>query len=56
MANQNPPPLLTTCVILTLLLITMCSTLTSGQDIYQMGAGIADITGPAADVSMVSIQ
>lgn len=37
----------------------LCATLLpliTCQDVYQIGTGIADITGPAADIGMVSIN
>ena len=36
-------------------LITLFVTKILCQDVYQIGTGIADITGPAADIGMVRI-
>lgn len=36
------------------LLLLFLVSLVSCQDVYQIGTGIADITGPAAEIGMVS--
>lgn len=41
--------------IFILFFITILVPQTSCQDLYEIGTGIADITGPAADIGMVSL-
>ena len=42
------------CCLFLLLLLLLILGSSSAQDVYQLGVGIADVTGPAAEIGMVS--
>ena len=42
--------------LLTLCFFYQSLQISDAQDVYQIGVGIADVTGPAAEVGMVSFK